>query len=70
MLQELKGVRCLALDTEHNSQRSYLGVLCLLQLSTGACRYWQREGRRAREGGGLVWYGGGKGARARGGICK
>jgi len=35
MLQELQGVTCLALDTEHNSQRSYLGVLCLLQLSTG-----------------------------------
>lgn len=36
MLADLQGVKCLALDTEHNSQRSYLGVLCLLQLSTGA----------------------------------
>lgn len=35
MLRELQGVCCIALDTEHNSQRSYLGVLCLLQLSTG-----------------------------------
>lgn len=39
MLQELQGVTCLALDTEHNSQRSYLGVLCLLQLSTGSVDY-------------------------------
>jgi hypothetical protein len=35
MLRELEGVKCIALDTEHNSQRSYLGMLCLLQLSTG-----------------------------------
>jgi hypothetical protein len=35
MLSELQGVTCIALDTEHNSQRSYLGMLCLLQLSTG-----------------------------------
>jgi hypothetical protein len=38
MLQELQGVACIALDTEHNSQRSYLGMLCLLQLSTGMDR--------------------------------
>lgn len=36
MLAALQGVPAIALDTEHHSQRSYLGVTCLLQLSTGA----------------------------------
>lgn len=35
MLQELQGVACVGLDTEHSSHRSYLGLTCLLQLSTG-----------------------------------
>jgi hypothetical protein len=36
MLQQLQGVACIGLDTEHTAHRSYLGVTCLLQLSTGA----------------------------------
>jgi hypothetical protein len=35
MLQQLQGVACIGLDTEHTGHRSYLGVTCLLQLSTG-----------------------------------
>jgi len=36
MLSELQGVPVIAVDTEHNAHRSYLGMTCLLQLSTGA----------------------------------
>jgi hypothetical protein len=35
MLSELQGVPVIAVDTEHNAHRSYLGMTCLLQLSTG-----------------------------------
>eukprot|EP00878_Enallax_costatus_P033400 GHUV01036829.1.p1 GENE.GHUV01036829.1~~GHUV01036829.1.p1 ORF type:complete len:159 (+),score=44.09 GHUV01036829.1:64-477(+) len=35
MLSELSAVSAIAVDTEHNSQRSYLGLTCLLQISTG-----------------------------------
>jgi hypothetical protein len=35
MLQQLQGVAWVGLDTEHTGHRSYLGVTCLLQLSTG-----------------------------------
>ena len=34
-VEELQGVTCLALDTEHHSEHSYLGLTCLIQLSTG-----------------------------------
>lgn len=42
MLADLEGVACIGVDTEHNSHRSYLGLLCLLQLSTGACLFGRR----------------------------
>jgi hypothetical protein len=35
MLKQLQGVAVMGLDTEHNSQRSYQGLLCLMQISTG-----------------------------------
>lgn len=35
MLRELSTVTAFAVDTEHNSQRSYLGITSLLQISTG-----------------------------------
>eukprot|EP00775_Hariotina_reticulata_P003770 gene3770-4029_t len=38
MLSELQDVAVIALDTEHNAHRSYLGVTCLLQLSTGVLK--------------------------------
>eukprot|EP00879_Flechtneria_rotunda_P011906 GHRR01012435.1.p1 GENE.GHRR01012435.1~~GHRR01012435.1.p1 ORF type:complete len:931 (+),score=387.60 GHRR01012435.1:2246-5038(+) len=39
MLRQLEGVPCIGLDAEHSSQHSYLGVTCLLQISTGAIDY-------------------------------
>lgn len=35
LVRELEGVGEVALDVEHNASRSYLGLTCLLQLSTG-----------------------------------
>lgn len=34
--EELKGAQQIAVDLEHHALRSYLGITCLLQLSTGA----------------------------------
>ncbi|WIA21854.1 hypothetical protein OEZ85_004230 [Tetradesmus obliquus] len=39
MLQQLQGAAVIGLDTEHTAHRSYLGVTCLLQLSTGTTDY-------------------------------
>lgn len=33
MLAELEGARAVAVDLEHHSEHSYVGVTCLLQLS-------------------------------------
>ena len=35
MVQKLEGVEMLAVDVEHHHQHSYLGFVCLVQLSTG-----------------------------------
>lgn len=34
MLQELKGATEIAVDLEHHDQRSYIGIVCLMQIST------------------------------------
>ncbi|EXJ84969.1 hypothetical protein A1O3_05644 [Capronia epimyces CBS 606.96] len=34
MLEELKGASEIAIDLEHNDQRSYVGMVCLMQIST------------------------------------
>ncbi|KIX07628.1 uncharacterized protein Z518_02281 [Rhinocladiella mackenziei CBS 650.93] len=34
MLEELKGATEIAVDLEHNDQRSYIGMVCLMQIST------------------------------------
>lgn len=42
VVDKLRSTKRVALDLEHNSQRSYLGVTCLLQLSTGKLRHYPR----------------------------
>ncbi|EIE21113.1 3'-5' exonuclease, partial [Coccomyxa subellipsoidea C-169] len=37
--EELKGAQQIAVDLEHHALRSYLGITCLLQLSTGDKEY-------------------------------
>ena len=37
--RDLDGAPWVAVDVEHNAARSYFGVSCLLQLSTGAVDY-------------------------------
>lgn len=39
MVQKLAGVEMLAVDVEHHHQHSYLGFVCLVQLSTGEADY-------------------------------
>jgi exosome complex exonuclease RRP6 len=34
MLQELKSAKEIAIDLEHHDQRSYIGFVCLMQIST------------------------------------
>ena len=34
MLEELKGAKEIAIDLEHNDLRSYVGLVCLMQIST------------------------------------
>ena len=34
MLEELKAAKEIAIDLEHNDQRSYIGLVCLMQIST------------------------------------
>ena len=37
LVQSLQSVEMLAVDVEHHHLHSYLGFVCLLQLSTGKC---------------------------------
>ena len=34
MLEELKAAKEIAIDTEHHDQHSYIGIMCLMQIST------------------------------------
>ncbi len=37
LVQSLQSIEMLAVDVEHHHLHSYLGFVCLLQLSTGKC---------------------------------
>ena len=37
LVQSLQSIEMLAVDVEHHHLHSYLGFVCLLQLSTGTC---------------------------------
>ena len=56
MLQELKQAKEIAIDLEHHDQRSYIGIVCLMQISTrdrdwivDTLKPWRRKLERLNE---------------------